>query len=65
MHALQTLTTSITQNSLFNNRTNIDWLTLEMYLGKYNYEVVAAQKDGHCFISAIRLCLDGDGDIKK
>ena len=72
MHALQNLTYSFKKHSLFNNRTDIDWLTLGTYLGKYNYEVVPAQKDGHCFITAIRLCLERDhgmlftdGDIKK
>ena len=62
----------MTKDSLFNNRTSIDWLKLDKYLGKYNYEVIAAQKDGHCFISAIRLCLERDhgliftdADIKK
>ena len=72
MHALQNLTYSFKKHSLFNNRTDIDWLTLGTYLGKYNYEVVPAQKDGHCFITAIRLCLEHDhgmlftdGDIKK
>ena len=72
MHALQNLTYSFKKHSLFNNRTDIDWLTLGTYLGKYNYEVVPAQKDGHCFITAIRLCLEcdhgmifTDGDIKK
>ena len=57
---------------MFNNRTSIDWLTLDTYLGKYNYEVIPVQKDGHCFISAIRLCLEhdhglifADADIKK
>ena len=53
MHALQNLTSSFKKHSLFNNRTDIDWLTLGTYLGKYNYEVVPAQKDGHCFITAI------------
>ena len=72
MHVLQNLTYSFKKHSLFNNRTNIDWLTLGTYLGKYNYEVVPAQKDGHCLIMAIRLCLERDhgmiftdGDIKK
>ena len=55
-----------------NNRMSIDWLTLDNYLWKYNYGVKPAQKDGHCFISAIRLCLERDhglifteADIKK
>ena len=59
-------------DSLFNNRTSIDWLTLDTYLLKYNYEVIPAQKDGHCFISTIHLCLERDHgliftdtDIKK
>ena len=62
----------MTKGSLFNNRTSIDWLKLDTYLLKYNYEVIPAQKDGHCFISAIRLCLEQDhglifteADIKK
>ena len=51
---------------------SIDWLQLDTYLGKYNYEVIPVQKDGHCFISSIRPCLEcdhglifTDADIKK
>ena len=62
----------MTKDSLFNNRTSIDWLKLDNYLRKFNYGVKPAQKDGHCFISAIHLCLEHDhglifteADIKK
>ena len=51
---------------------NIHWLTLSGELEKYKYEVVAAAKNGHCFIAAIRYCIERDhgiifteGDIKK
>ena len=41
-------------------------------LKKYKYEIVAAVKNGHCFIASLRYCLERDhgikfteGDIKK
>ena len=47
-------------------------MNLGKYLLQYNYEVIPAEKDGHCFISAICLCLEcdhslifTDSDIKK
>ena len=45
---------------LFANNTNIDWLKLPKELQKYKYEVIEAEKDGHCFIGAIRFCLEHD-----
>ena len=41
-------------------------------MAKFKYEIIATQKNGHCFIAAIRLCLEWDhgmmfteSDIKK
>ena len=39
---------------------NIDWLQLPKELKKFNYEVIEAKKNGHCFIGAIRFCLEHD-----
>ena len=57
---------------MFNNRTDIYWDKLEESLERFKYETVAAQKNGHCFIHAIRLCLEcehgmffTESDIKK
>ena len=45
---------------------------MDTYLRKYNYEVIDAGKNGHCFITSIRVCLEcdhgmifTDNDIQK
>ena len=57
---------------MFNNRTDIEWEKLEDILVNFKYEIIATQKNGHCFIAAICLCLEWDhgmmiteSDIKK
>ena len=45
---------------MFNNRTDIEWEKLEDILAKFKYEIIATQKNDHCFITAIRLCLEWD-----
>ena len=57
---------------MFNNRTDIYWHKLEDNLLKFKYEIISAPKDGHCFITAIHICLEQDhgmmytdSDIKK
>ena len=51
---------------------DIHWDKLEESLERFKYETVAAQKNSHCFIHAIRLCLEREygmffteSDIKK
>ena len=48
---------------LFNNRTDIEWSDLREHLEKYNYHVVNAKKDGHCFISSVRECMETDHGV--
>ena len=42
---------------------NIDWLQLPKELKKFKYEVIEAEKNGHCFIGAIRFCLERDHEM--
>ena len=51
---------------------DIEWKKLEDILANFKYEVITTQKNGHCFIAAIRLCLERnhgmmfkESDIKK
>ena len=37
---------------------NIDWSQLHKELKKFKYEVIEADKNDHCFIGAIRFCLE-------
>ena len=57
---------------MFNNRTDIRWDKLEENLRQFHYQIITAEKNGHCFIGAIRFCLERDHglmftetDIKK
>ena len=62
----------IITNFLFLNRTNLPWSGLDNYLEQFNYEIISAEKDGHCFTTSIWQCMAWDHgmqfsnfDIKK
>ena len=51
---------TIKSHFLFANSMNIDWSQLPKELKKFKYEVIEAEKNGHCFIGAICFCLEHD-----
>ena len=39
------------------NSTDVEWSKLDKHLEDFNYEVSAANKDGHCFLTSLQECL--------
>ena len=51
---------AVTQNFLFKYRTDIAWSGLQKHFKDFHYEIINAEKDGHCFTTSIHICMAWD-----